>query len=191
LKGVRVPAYNGAPGKGGYNNGPVKDLYSIDLRCNVMGDVQTSDTIKVVPGDSLTFDWCILQNCQHGQHLTFTSGIMTIATTQTTSSPKAIMVCLPLSTLKLNADKNIGPSLIYISPDPPTNTSFVKLWHSGKYVSNPFPQPGKWSTTSDIRKNFGHMNMRIPAGLKAGQCVCLFIFPAFSQYREMCVIRDT
>jgi hypothetical protein len=57
FKGVRVPAYNGAPGKGGYNNGPVKDLSSIDLRCNVMGDIQTLDTIKVVPGDSLTFDW--------------------------------------------------------------------------------------------------------------------------------------
>jgi cellulase len=66
-----------------------------------------------------------------------------------------------------------GPSLIYISPDPPTENSFVKLWHSGKYETNPFPQPGKWSTTSDIRKNFGHMNMRIPEGLKAGQFVIL------------------
>jgi cellulase len=57
FSGIRVPAYNGAPGKGGYNNGPVKDLTSIDMRCNVMGDIPTSDTIKVVPGDSLTFDW--------------------------------------------------------------------------------------------------------------------------------------
>jgi hypothetical protein len=57
---IRVPAYNGAPGKGGYNNGPVKDLTSIDMRCNVMGDIPTSDTIKVVPGDSLTFDWYFL-----------------------------------------------------------------------------------------------------------------------------------
>jgi cellulase len=64
-----------------------------------------------------------------------------------------------------------GPSLIYISPDPPSENSFVKLWHSGKYESNPFPLPGKWSTTSDIRKHFGHMNMRIPADLKAGQFV--------------------
>jgi hypothetical protein len=62
-----------------------------------------------------------------------------------------------------------GPSLIYISPDPPKENSFVKLWHSGKYVSNPFPQAGKWSTTSDIAKNFGHMNVRIPQDLKAGQ----------------------
>jgi cellulase len=59
-KGIRTPAYNGPPGKGGYNNGPVKDLGSIDLRCNVMGDIQASDTIKVAPGDNLTFDWYML-----------------------------------------------------------------------------------------------------------------------------------
>ncbi|EAT87832.2 hypothetical protein SNOG_05441 [Parastagonospora nodorum SN15] len=109
-KGIRTPAYNGAPGKGGYNNGPVKDLTSIDLRCNVMGDIQTSETIKVMPGDNLTFD---------------------------------------------------------CSPDPPTPSSFIKLWHSGK-TSLPFPQPGLWSTTSDIRAHYGHMNMRIPAALKPG-----------------------
>jgi cellulase len=71
--------------------------------------------------------------------------------------------------LKLSTNSVAGPSLVYISPDPPTENSFVKLWHSGKYISNPFPQAGKWSTTSDIKKNFGHMNMRIPADLKAGQ----------------------
>jgi len=49
--------------------------------------------------------------------------------------------------------------------------SFVKLWHSGKYESNPFPAAGKWSTTDDIKKNYGHMNVRIPEGLKAGQYV--------------------
>tara|TARA_R110002003_G_scaffold448_20_gene20008 strand:+ start:8227 stop:8574 length:348 start_codon:yes stop_codon:yes gene_type:complete len=58
FKGIRIPAYNGAPGKGGFNNSPVKDLTSIDLRCNVMGDIQAHDTIKVAPGDNLTFDWC-------------------------------------------------------------------------------------------------------------------------------------
>ena len=57
FKGIRIPAYNGPPGKGGYNNSPVKDLSSIDLRCNVMGDIQARDTIKVVPGDNLTLDW--------------------------------------------------------------------------------------------------------------------------------------
>lgn len=61
---------------------------------------------------------------------------------------------------------SLGPSLIYISPDPPTENSFVKIWHEGLYEGG---TPGKWSTTSDIAKNGGHMNVRIPAGLKAGQ----------------------
>ena len=56
-KGIRTPAYNGAPNAGGYNNSPVKNLTSIDLRCNVLGDIQAADTIKVAPGDNLTFDW--------------------------------------------------------------------------------------------------------------------------------------
>lgn len=60
-KGIRTPAYNNGPGKGGgYNNGPVKDLSSIDLRCNVLGDRPAADTIKVAPGDNLTFDWYVL-----------------------------------------------------------------------------------------------------------------------------------
>lgn len=61
-----------------------------------------------------------------------------------------------------------GPALVYISPDPPTENSFVKLWHEGLYESNPFPQPGKWTTTADIAKNHGHMNVRIPKDLKPG-----------------------
>lgn len=56
-KGIRIPAYNGPPGQGGYNNSPVKNLTSIDMRCNVMGDIQAPDTIKVQPGDNLSFDW--------------------------------------------------------------------------------------------------------------------------------------
>ena len=56
-KGIRTPAYNGAPGAGGYANSPVKDLDCIDIRCNVMGDIQAPDTIKVKPGDNLTLDW--------------------------------------------------------------------------------------------------------------------------------------
>ncbi|USP76473.1 glycoside hydrolase family 61 protein [Curvularia clavata] len=135
FKGVRIPAYNGQNGRGGYNNSPVKDLNSIDMRCNVMGDVQAHDTIKVAPGDNLTFDW-------HHE--------------------------LRNNTDEVIASSHHGPSLIYISPDPPTENSFVKLWHSGKYQNNPFPQPGKWSTTSDIAKSYGHMNVRVPQGLKAG-----------------------
>jgi cellulase len=100
-----------------------------------MGDVQAHDTIKVQPGDNLTFDW-------HHEIRDDTDEVI--------------------------ANSHHGPSLIYISPDPPTENSFVKLWHSGKYESNPFPQAGKWSTTSDIAKHFGHMNVRVPEGLKAG-----------------------
>lgn len=93
-KGIRTPAYNGAPGKGGYNNGPVKDLTSIDMRCNVMGDFQASETIKVMPGDNLTFDWYALHHsCQTNVD---EAGTTTTATTQTTSSPTAITVT-PLS----------------------------------------------------------------------------------------------
>lgn len=31
---------------------------------------------------------------------------------------------------------------------------------------------GKWATTADIATNHGHMNVRVPAGLKPGQYVC-------------------
>ena len=103
-----------------------------------MGDIQAHDTIKVQPGDNLTFDW-------HHEIRNDTDDVI--------------------------ANSHHGPSLIYISPDPPTENSFVKLWHSGKYESNPFPQAGKWSTTSDIAKHFGHMNVRVPEGLKAGHYI--------------------
>ena len=56
FRGIRTPPYNAAPPRG-YANSPVKDLDSIDMRCNVMGDKQTSYTIQVEPGDQLTFDW--------------------------------------------------------------------------------------------------------------------------------------
>ncbi|KAH7125287.1 endoglucanase B [Dendryphion nanum] len=136
FKGIRIPAYNGGPGLGGYNNSPVKNLTSLDLRCNVMGDVQAPDTIKVVPGDRLTFDW-------HHDKRNAADDVI--------------------------AESHHGPSLIYISPDPPTDTSFIKLWHSGLYEQSPFPLPGKWSSTSDIAKHGGSMNVRIPEGLKAGK----------------------
>ncbi|KAF2690879.1 lytic polysaccharide monooxygenase [Lentithecium fluviatile CBS 122367] len=135
FKGVRTPAYNNGPGAGGYANSPVKDLDSIDLRCNVLGDIQAPDTIKVKPGDHLTLDW-------HHDWRNDTDDVI--------------------------ASSHHGPSLIYLTPDPPTENSFVKIWEEGLYESLPFPKPGKWSTTSNIAKNFGHMNMRIPVDLKAG-----------------------
>jgi hypothetical protein len=59
FRGIRTPAYNGAP-PSGYANSPVKDLNSIDMRCNVLGDKQNAYTIQVEPGDNLTFDCTIL-----------------------------------------------------------------------------------------------------------------------------------
>lgn len=56
FRGIRTPAYNGPPPRG-YANSPVKDLDSIDMRCNVLGDKQVPYTIQVEPGDNLTFDW--------------------------------------------------------------------------------------------------------------------------------------
>lgn len=135
FRGSRVPAYNGPPPRG-YANSPVKDVNSIDIRCNVMGDHQNPYTIKVQPGDNLTLDW------KHNN--------------------------------RTNADDIIdfshhGPILAYLSPDPPTENSFVKIFEKGKYEqpSTPF-SPGKWAISSELKANNGLMNVRIPAGLKAG-----------------------
>lgn len=135
FKGIRLPAYNNAP-PGGYANSPVKDLNSIDMRCNVLGDRQVPHTIVVEPGDNLTLDW-------HHDKRTDTDDVI--------------------------ADSHHGPALAYLSPDPPTDDSFVKIWHKGLYETSPVKfAPGKWATTSDIAKNTGKMNVRIPADLKAG-----------------------
>lgn len=56
ILGVRVPPNNGPVGPG-YNSSPVKNLTSIDLRCNVLGDTQVPDTISVAPGDIVSFEW--------------------------------------------------------------------------------------------------------------------------------------
>lgn len=62
---------------------------------------------------------------------------------------------------------------MYLSPDPPTEDSFVKIWEEGLYEMSDVPfGAGKWATTSDIAANHGHMNVRVPAGLKPGQYVC-------------------
>jgi cellulase len=79
------------------------------------------------------------------------------------------MVSNTVSVCSARTDNIVGPAMIYMSPDPPTENSFVKIWHEGKFISNPFPQAGVWASTGDIAKNFGHMNMRIPDNLKPGQ----------------------
>lgn len=54
--GIRTPANNGPIGPG-YNSSPVKNLTSIDLRCNLLGDSPAADTIVVAPGDTVSFEW--------------------------------------------------------------------------------------------------------------------------------------
>ena len=84
--GIRTPAYNGPPPKG-YANSPVKDLNSIDMRCNVMGDKAAKDTIKVKPGDNITLDWWVaLLHAVDGMvRLTALPGIMMLGHRQTMS----------------------------------------------------------------------------------------------------------
>ena len=75
--------------------------------------------------------------------------------------------------------------MAYLSPDPPTEDSFVKIFHKGKYEEGKEPRaPGKWAITSEIAVNHGKMNVRVPAGLKAGKyvfqrepllCLCPFL----------------
>lgn len=72
FNGVRVPAFNGPP-PSGYANSPVKDLESIDLRCNVMGDTPTADWIQVQPGDNITLDWYTFPDIMLDSTLTTTS----------------------------------------------------------------------------------------------------------------------
>ncbi|KAK4182466.1 family 61 putative glycoside hydrolase [Podospora australis] len=135
FNGIRTPAYNGPPPRG-YSNSPVKDLDSIDLRCNILGDKQVPHTIKVAPGDNITLDW-------HHNNRTVADDVIDFS--------------------------HHGPAMVYLSPDPPAENSFVKIWEKGLYeLGSAAFSPGKWATTSDIKANKGLMNFRVPAGLKAG-----------------------
>ncbi|KAM7193327.1 endoglucanase B [Rhypophila sp. PSN 637] len=135
FRGIRTPAYNGPPPRG-YANSPVKDLDSIDMRCNMLGDKQVPHTIQVQPGDNLTLDW-------HHDNRSASDDIIDYS--------------------------HHGPAMVYLSPDPPADNSFVKIWEKGLYETSDKPYgAGKWATTSDIKANKGLMHVRIPAGLKAG-----------------------
>ncbi|KAI6080462.1 hypothetical protein F4821DRAFT_276023 [Hypoxylon rubiginosum] len=135
FEGIRTPAYNG-PAPYGYANGPVKDIDSIDMRCNVLGDHQVPHTIQVKPGDNLTMDW-------HHDARTATDDVI--------------------------ASSHHGPAMVYLSPDPPAENSFVKIWEEGKFAEGQGARaPGKWATTADIAASGGKMNVRVPQGLKAG-----------------------
>ncbi|RXW21839.1 hypothetical protein EST38_g4009 [Candolleomyces aberdarensis] len=65
--GIRPPAMNGPPRAGeppfidgsdsGTGSWPVKDLTLPDLQCNIHGELPAPDTIRVVPGDIVSFEW--------------------------------------------------------------------------------------------------------------------------------------
>lgn len=69
------------------------------MKCHVLGDKLDCNTINVLPGDIVTFDW-------HHDNRTTSDDII--------------------------AGSHVGPCLIYISPDPPTDNSWVKLWHQAR-----------------------------------------------------------
>ncbi|KAF8649571.1 hypothetical protein AX16_005733 [Volvariella volvacea WC 439] len=135
--GIREPAYigpplhNGAHGQGsGFRTSPVRDLNSIDMRCNVLGDIPDPDTIQVKPGDIVTFEW-------HHQTRTTADGIID-------SSHK-------------------GAGLVYISPNPPTDNSWVKIQQEGE-ISR-----GQWYVTGKHTQRRGKQDVVVPPNLAPGQ----------------------
>jgi len=126
--GIREPAHLGAPPEG-FNNSPIRNLSSTDLVCNLLGDIPVSGTIKVAPGDTVTFEW--------GRRS------------------------------RLDSDNIIetshhGPGIVWISPNPPSANSWVKLWEKGKYDGN------KWFVTTELVQKRAH-SLKVPPGLKPGQ----------------------
>lgn len=138
FKAIRPPAFNGAPNAGtspfgqgsGYQNSPVRDLTSQDMKCNVLGDLPAPDTLKVTPGDVVSFEW---------GHESRQSGDGVIE-----SSHK-------------------GAVLVYISPNPPTANSWVKIFEEGEYA------PNQWAVVPKLTGNKGVHSVKLPAGLKPGQ----------------------
>ncbi|KIJ64230.1 carbohydrate-binding module family 1 protein [Hydnomerulius pinastri MD-312] len=126
--GIRMPGYNGPPGIG-YANSPVRDLNSIDLRCNVLGDIPNPTTIPVAPGDIVTLEW-------HHNNRTAQDDII--------------------------ATSHKGASNIYLSPYPPTNTSWVKIQEEGETA------PGVWYVAGKLNDRAGKQDVRIPEGLAPG-----------------------
>ncbi|THH01982.1 hypothetical protein EW026_g815 [Hermanssonia centrifuga] len=132
--GIREPAYNDPPtndSSSGYNNSPVRDLESIDMRCNVLGDIPDPNTIQVQPNDIVTFEW-------HHQDRTSDDDII--------------------------ASSHHGAGLVYISPNPPTNSSWVKIQEEGEG-----PEQGTWYVTGKQTERQGKQDIQIPADLAPGQ----------------------
>ncbi|KAF5340020.1 hypothetical protein D9611_012388 [Ephemerocybe angulata] len=65
--GIRPPAMNGPPraseppfidgSDSGTGSWPIKDLTLPDLQCNIFGELPAPQTIPVVPGDIVSFEW--------------------------------------------------------------------------------------------------------------------------------------
>lgn len=56
-----------------------------------------------------------------------------------------------------------GAIAVYLSPNPPTANSWVKIFEEGEYA------PNMWAVVPKLVSNKGVHSVRIPAGLKAGQ----------------------
>ncbi|KAG8937210.1 hypothetical protein FRC02_003885 [Tulasnella sp. 418] len=61
------------------------------------------------------------------------------------------------------ASSHHGPCVVYITPDPPTDNSWVKIQEEGEYG------PNKWCSTGSLVQAKGKLNTRIPAGLAPGK----------------------
>lgn len=65
--------------------------------------------------------------------------------------------------LQLIPTPNSGAALIYLSPNPPSANSWVKIFEEGEYSK------GEWAIVPKLIDNDGHLSMQVPDGLKAGQ----------------------
>lgn len=91
------------------------------------------------------------------------------------SSPSAGFLPLTLSVLSTRGHESRqagdaviesshkGAVLVYISPNPPTANSWVKIFEEGEYA------PNQWAVVPKLTGNKGVHSVKIPPGLKAGQ----------------------
>ncbi|TFK62753.1 hypothetical protein BDN72DRAFT_776722 [Pluteus cervinus] len=137
--GIRQPAYIGGPLPGPAENNnhcfrtaPVRDLNSIDMRCNVLGDTPNPYTIQVKPGDNVTFEW-------HHKYRGDDDEVI--------------------------ASSHKGAGLVYISPNPPTDRSWVKIQEEGQLPD------GQWYIAGKHTQRHGKQDVAIPRNLAPGQYI--------------------
>lgn len=56
-----------------------------------------------------------------------------------------------------------GAVMVYLSLNPPTTNSWVKIFHEAEYA------PNSWAVVPKLVNNKGLYSVRMPAGLKPGQ----------------------